>query len=160
MFSCNYSTDFYVKYKSERMIHTMETKNRIRELRKNMNLSQEGLAVILSTSQQAVSRMENGAYDIPTDLLVKMADSFNVTTDYILGRTDIKRDLSGQVRMNHEMDRYYDIVLRYQRLSDINRKTFRVMLERLEQAQDEQEKLVTGDLQRKEDEVDGEDSGM
>ena len=64
------------------MIHTMETKNRIRELRKSMNLSQEALATILCTSQQAVSRMENGAYDIPTDLLVKMADSFNVTTDY------------------------------------------------------------------------------
>ena len=138
----------------------METKNRIRELRKSMNLSQEALAAILCTSQQAVSRMENGAYDIPTDLLVKMADSFNVTTDYILGRTDIKRDLSSQLRMNHEMDRYYDIILRYQRLSDINRKTFRVMLERLEQAQDEQEKLVTGDLHRKEDDVDGEDSGM
>ncbi len=138
----------------------METRNRIRELRKNMNLSQEGLAAILCTSQQAVSRIENGAYDIPTDLLVKMADSFNVTTDYILGRSDIKRDLSGQIRMNHEMDRYYDIVLRYQRLSDINRKTFRVMLERLEQAQDEQEKLVTGDLHRKEDDVDGEDSSM
>ncbi len=138
----------------------METRNRIRELRKNMNLSQEGLAAILCTSQQAVSRIENGAYDIPTDLLVKMADSFNVTTDYILGRSDIKRDLSGQIRMNHEMDRYYDIVLRYQRLSDINRKTFRVMLERLEQAQDEQEKLVTGELHRKEDDVDGEDSSM
>ncbi|MDE7433312.1 MAG: helix-turn-helix domain-containing protein [Lachnospiraceae bacterium] len=138
----------------------METRNRIRELRKNMNLSQEGLAAILCTSQQAVSRIENGAYDIPTDLLVKMADSFNVTTDYILGRTDIKRDLSGQLRMNQEMDRYYDIVLRYQHLSDINRKTFRVMLERLEQAQDEQEKLVKGDLHRKEDDVDGEDSSM
>ncbi|MEH2960589.1 XRE family transcriptional regulator, partial [Candidatus Merdisoma sp. KK006] len=80
--------------------------------------------------------------------------------DYILGRTDIKRDLSSQLRMNHEMDRYYDIILRYQRLSDINRKTFRVMLERLEQAQDEQEKLVTGDLHRKENDVDGEDSSM
>ncbi len=138
----------------------METKNRIRELRKSMNLSQEALAAILCTSQQAVSRMENGAYDIPTDLLVKMADSFNVTTDYILGRTDIRRDLSGQLRMNHEMDRYYDIILRYQRLSDINRKTFRVMLERLEQAQDEQEKPVTGDLHRKEDDVHGKDSSM
>ncbi len=104
--------------------------------------------------------MENGAYNIPTDLLVKMADSFNVTTDYILGRTDIKRDLSGQIRMNQEMDRYYDIVLRYQRLSDINRKTFQVMLERLEQAQDEQEKLVKGDLNRKEDDADGKDSSM
>ena len=142
------------------MIHTMETKNRIRELRKSMNLSQETLAAILGTSQQAVSRMENGAYDIPTDLLVKMADSFNVTNDYILGRTDIKRDLSGQVRMNHEMDRYYDIVLRYQRLTDINKKTLMTMLERLEQAQGEQEKLVTGNLHRKEDDVDGEDSGM
>ena len=138
----------------------METKNRIRELRKSMNLSQEALAAILCTSQQAVSRMENGAYDIPTDLLVKMADSFNVTTDYILGRTDIRRDLSGQLRMNHEMDRYYDIILRYQRLSDINRKTFRVMLERLEQAQGEQEKLVTGDLHQKEDDVHGKDSSM
>lgn len=138
----------------------METKNRIRELRKNMNLSQEALAAILCTSQQAVSRMENGAYDIPTDLLVKMADSFNVTTDYILSRTDVRRDLSGQVRMNQEMDRYYDIVLRFQRLSDINRKTFRVVLERLEQAQDEQEKLAKGDLHRKEDDTDGEDSSM
>ncbi len=138
----------------------METKNRIRELRKSMNLSQEALAVILCTSQQAVSRMENSAYDIPGDLLVKMADTFNVTTDYILGRSDVKRDLSGHVRMNHEMDRYYDIVLRYQRLSDINRKTFRVVLERLEQAQDEQEKLVKGDLHRKEDDANGKDSSM
>lgn len=104
--------------------------------------------------------METGAYNIPTDLLVKMADSFNVTTDYILGRTDIKRDLSGQIRMNQEMDRYYDIVLRYQRLSDINRKTLQVMLERLEQAQDEQEKLVKWDLNWKENDADGKDSSM
>ena len=51
----------------------METKNRIRELRKSMNLSQEGLASILCTSQQAVSRMENSVYDIPGDLLVNMS---------------------------------------------------------------------------------------
>lgn len=138
----------------------METKNRIRELRKNMNLSQDGLAAILGTTQQAVSRMEIGAYDIATDLLIKMSELFNVTTDYILSCSDIKRDLSGQVRMNHEMDRCYDIVLRYQRLTDINKKTLMAMLERLEQAQDEQEKLVTGELHRKEDDVDGEDSSM
>lgn len=138
----------------------METKNRIRELRKNMNLSQENLAAILGTTQQAVSRMEIGAYDIPTDLLIKMSELFNVTTDYILACSDIKRDLSGQVRMNHEMDKYYDIVLRYQRLTDINKKTMMAMLERLEQAQGEQEKLVTGELYRKEDDADGEDSSM
>ncbi|MDE5823548.1 MAG: helix-turn-helix transcriptional regulator [Lachnospiraceae bacterium] len=138
----------------------METKNRIRELRKNLNLSQDGLAAILGTTQQAVSRMEIGSYDIPADLLVKMSVSFNVTTDYILGCSDIKRDLNRQVRMNHEMDRYYDIVLRYQRLTDINKKTLMALLERLEQAQDEQEKLVQRDSHQKEDDVNAEDSDM
>ncbi|MCH5248348.1 MAG: helix-turn-helix transcriptional regulator [Lachnospiraceae bacterium] len=139
----------------------MESKNRIRELRKNLNLSQEGLAAILGTTQQAVSRMEIGAYDIPTDLLIKMSKICNVTTDYILSCSDIKRDLSGQVRMNHEMDRYYDIVLRYQHLTDINQKTLMALLERLEQAQNEQEKLGQWyNAHRKEDDRNAEDSSM
>lgn len=138
----------------------METRNRIRELRKNLNLSQEGLAAILGATQQAVSRIETGSHDIPTDLLVKMSETFNVTTDYILGCSDIKRDLSGQVRMNHEMDRYYDIVLRFRRLTDSNKKTMMALLERLEQAQNEQEKPVQGDQRRKEDDGDAEDSSV
>lgn len=138
----------------------METRNRIRELRKNLNLSQEGLAAILGATQQAVSRIETGSYDIPTDLLVKMSETFNVTTDYILGCSDIKRDLSGQVRMNHEMDRYYDIVLRFRRLTDSNKKTMMALLERLEQAQNEQEKPIQGDQRRKEDDGDAEDSSV
>lgn len=130
----------------------MQTRNNILELRKNMNLSQGSIAAILGTTQQVVSRMENGAYNIPSDLLVKMSELFNVTTDYILGCSDIKHDLSGQVRMNHEMDRYYDIVIRFQHLTVSNQKTFLVLLERLEQAQNEQEKLVTRDLHKKQDE--------
>lgn len=138
----------------------METNNRIRELRKNLNLSQEGLAAIIGTTQQAVSRMEIGAYDIPTDLLIEMSKIFNVTTDYILCCSDVKRDLSGQVRMNHEMDKYYDIVLRYQRLTDVNQKTLMALMERLEQAQNEQEKLVPGNSHRKENDGNAEDSNM
>ena len=41
--------------------------NRIRELRKRFDLSQEALAKEIGTTQQAVSRMENNAYDIPSD---------------------------------------------------------------------------------------------
>ena len=124
------------------------------------NLSQEGLAAIIGTTQQAVSRMEIGAYDIPTDLLIELSKIFNVTTDYILCCSDVKRDLSGQVRMNHEMDKYYDIVLRYQRLTDINQKTLMALMERLEQAQNEQEKLVPGNSHRKENDGNAEDSNM
>lgn len=111
--------------------------NRIRELRKNLGLSQEALAEKIGTTQQAVSRMENNAYDIPSDILIEISNQFNVTTDYILGISDVKRDYNGQYRMNQEMDRCYDIVLRYQNLSEINQKTFRYILERLEQAQKE-----------------------
>lgn len=68
-----------------------------------------------------------------------MARYFNVTTDYILGLSDIKRDLSGQIRMNQEMDQCYDIVLRYNNLTDTNKKTLQCLLKRLEQAQLEEE---------------------
>lgn len=122
------------------------TKNRIRELRKNLNMSQEALAEIISTTQQAVSRMENHAYDIPSDSLIKMANFFNVTTDYLLGISDVKRDYNGQYRMNQEIDKCYDIVLRYQRLSDINQKTLRCLLDRLEQAQKENSEAFTKEV--------------
>ena len=102
--------------------------NRIRELRKSASISQETLAKAIHTTQQAVSRMENHAYDIPSESLIEMSKYFNVTTDYILGISDTKRDYNGQYRMNQEMDKCYDIVQRYQRLSETNQKTLRCIL--------------------------------
>ena len=122
------------------------TENRIRELRKSHNMSQEALGTIINTTQQAVSKMEKDICFISTDLLISMAEYFNVTTDYILGLSDIKRDLSGQFRMNQEMDQCYDIVLRYRNLSDINQKTLRCVLKRLEQAQLEEIELCTKEV--------------
>ena len=138
----------------------MAIRNRIRELRKNLNLSQIGLSLILGTTQQTVSRMEISG-DIPTDLLIKMSRFFNATTDYILGISEYKRDLSGQLRMNHEMDMYYDIILRYQQLSTVNRRTLLVILDRLEQAQYEQstDRKESDDVQ-KGDTKDDEDSSV
>lgn len=101
-------------------------------------MSQEALGTIISTTQQAVSKMEKDTCSISTDLLISMAGYFNVTTDYILGLSDIKRDLSGQIRMNQEMDQCYDIVLRYNNLTETNKKTLRCLLKRLEQAQIEE----------------------
>lgn len=119
------------------------TGNRIRELRKSHNMSQEALGTIINTTQQAVSKMEKDTCSISTDLLISMAAYFNVTTDYILGLSDIKRDLRGQIRMNQEMDQCYDIVLRYQNLTNINQKTLCFVLKRLEQAQMEEQGVYT-----------------
>ncbi len=100
-----------------------------------MSISQEALAEVIHTTQQAVSRMENHAYDIPSESLIEMAKYFNVTADYILGVSDTKRDYNGQYRMNQEMDKCYDIVQRYQDYLKPTKKHFCCILERLEQAQ-------------------------
>ena len=61
---------------------------RIRDMREDMDLSQKQVAEALSVTQQAYSNYELGIRDIPTDILIKMADFFGTTTDYILNRTN------------------------------------------------------------------------
>ena len=63
---------------------------RIRDLREDMDLSQSEVARALSVTQQAYSNYELGLRDIPTDILIKMADFFGTSTDYLLNRIDKK----------------------------------------------------------------------
>ena len=62
--------------------------NRIKELRKKENLNQTNLAHRIGVSQSALSYWERGDYEPDNDTLIKLADIFNVTIDYLLGRTD------------------------------------------------------------------------
>lgn len=60
---------------------------RLTELRKSrQGLTQEKLANILGVTQQAVGRWEKGLNKPDNDILVKLADYYHVSTDYILGR--------------------------------------------------------------------------
>lgn len=68
--------------------------NRIRELREDKDLLQKHLADYLHCSQVAYSRYELGTRDIPTQTLIKLAKFHNVSTDYLLGLTDIKTPYS------------------------------------------------------------------
>lgn len=61
---------------------------RIRGLREERNLTQTQLANHLHISQTTYSRYENGRLDIPSEILLQLADFYHVTTDYILGRSD------------------------------------------------------------------------
>lgn len=62
---------------------------RIRNLREDKDLTQKQMAEILNCSQQVYSNYELGQRDVPTDVLIKLADFHNTSTDYILGRTKI-----------------------------------------------------------------------
>ena len=63
---------------------------RIRDLREDKDLTQQKMGEILSCSQRVYSNYERGELDIPTEILVKLADFHNVSVDYILNRTDKK----------------------------------------------------------------------
>jgi transcriptional regulator with XRE-family HTH domain len=45
---------------------------------------------MLGMSQTGYSKYETGENDIPTSILIKLADFYNVSTDYLLNRTDNK----------------------------------------------------------------------
>lgn len=61
---------------------------RIRDLREDNDYTQTYIAKKLNITQQQYSLYESGRRDIPTALLIALADIYNTTTDYILGRTD------------------------------------------------------------------------
>ena len=58
---------------------------KIRQLRRNFNLSQVDLAAKLGVTKQCVSNWENDNILPSIDMLVKLAKFFNVSTDYLLG---------------------------------------------------------------------------
>lgn len=61
---------------------------RLRSLRGTVNLSQAKLAQALGLKQSAVNRYENDQSDPPYETLLRYADFFDVSLDYIFGRTD------------------------------------------------------------------------
>lgn len=63
---------------------------RLRNLREDCNLTQRELAEILNCSQRVYSNYERGDLDIPTEILIKLADYYNTSIDYLVGRTDKK----------------------------------------------------------------------
>ena len=61
---------------------------RIREMREDHDLTQNRLAEKLGMKQPQYFRYEQGYRDIPTDILIRLADIYNTSIDYLLGRTD------------------------------------------------------------------------
>lgn len=61
---------------------------RIRDLREDHDLTQSQLAAILHMPQPQYNRYEQGLRDIPTVVLIELADLYNTSTDFLLGRTN------------------------------------------------------------------------
>ena len=61
---------------------------RLKDLREDNDLAQKEIAAILQIDQRVYSNYETGKREIPTRLLIILADYYKTSTDYILGRTN------------------------------------------------------------------------
>ena len=69
---------------------------KLRELREEKGISQLKLAMDLNMNQNSISRYENGRREADYSTLIRFADYFDVSVDYLIGRTDIKTPFSNK----------------------------------------------------------------
>lgn len=64
---------------------------RLKDLREDNDLYQKEVAKVINTTQQHYCRIERGETEITADRIIKLAELYETSTDYILGRTNIKK---------------------------------------------------------------------
>jgi len=74
---------------------------RIRDLREDKDMTQKHVAKILNCSQQVYSNYELGQRDIPTQILVVLANLHNTSIDYLLNITDVSTPYPSKKRKIH-----------------------------------------------------------
>ena len=63
---------------------------RIQDLRTDADMSQKQLSEILHISQRSSSHYETGSRNIPVEMLIRLANYYDISVDYLVGRTDKK----------------------------------------------------------------------
>lgn len=119
--------------------------SRIKNLREKRGLIQEFLAAELGITQQMLSKYERDTSIIKVDVLKKLAGYFNVTTDYLLGLSDIKRDLSGQIRMNETLEEYYDLIEVYKKMDRYDQEMLWSIMQAIEKTNVKRKKDANND---------------
>jgi transcriptional regulator with XRE-family HTH domain len=84
--------------------------NRLRFLRTEKGESLEKIAKYLNVTIQTISNYETEKRDMTPDTILKLAEYFNTTTDYLLGKSDIRNpktdDLIGLAKIGFNMENY------------------------------------------------------
>ena len=64
---------------------------RLRDLREDRDLTQKEVAAVLGIDQRVYSNYETGKREIPARLVIKLAELYGTSTDYIFGRTAVRK---------------------------------------------------------------------
>jgi transcriptional regulator with XRE-family HTH domain len=86
---------------------------RLKQLRLEKSLTQIGLAKIFNTSHATINRYEKGVNEPDSETINKFADYFNVTADFLLGRTDDRNNIekvSEALQDDPELQAFWDML--------------------------------------------------
>lgn len=109
----------------------MQIMNRIKQLRVERNLSQQELGDEIGVAQQTISRLELENYLPPTDIVISLAIFFDVSIDYLLGYSECKERAEDLVDLDKISQRQCELIKKYNKLGDMNKKTLDILLDRL-----------------------------
>lgn len=104
---------------------------RIRELRKERKLHQSELAAKINVSQQTISRIETGDTTLPADILIDLANFFDVSIDYLLCQTDSRRSTDFQIEFNRILEDNYRLCKMFENLTPQNQNLIFCLIEQL-----------------------------
>lgn len=91
---------------------------RLKSLREEKNMNQQKIAMDLQISQASISKYEIGSAEPDISMIIRLAQYFNVSTDYLLGYSDIKKPLSKGDLTNDEVEH----LLTYRGLSHLQKE--------------------------------------
>lgn len=112
--------------------------HRLRDLKEDNDIKQSDVAKIINMSEKQYARYERGETDVPLQVAIKLSEYYNVSIDYIAGRTNDKRGLTRSELSDEETE----LIKKYRSLSESGKGK---IIERLdiilEQEQEQQEKI-------------------
>lgn len=95
----------------------------LKKLRTEKGISQQKLADILGTSQQAINKYENQNCEPDIDMLISMADYFGTTVDYLIGKDDSKYS------SDYLSSREWELLNWYRNIDDSRQEAFSAFID-------------------------------
>ncbi|NCB92002.1 MAG: XRE family transcriptional regulator [Clostridia bacterium] len=97
-------------------------RTRVKELRKQKNISQTTLATYVGCSQNTISKIEKGECDPKVSLVIEIADYFGVSIDYVLGNSEVKYSYESMSRYGKTSDMYIHYLAKIEKMTPAHRK--------------------------------------
>lgn len=108
----------------------MNNKNNLKQIRNSKNLLQTKVAMDLSITQETVSSYETGRVLPSSDMLIRLADYYNTSVDYLLGRTKYDMPID-RIKPNNISDKDFVILNKINNLSNDNKSKIEAYIDGL-----------------------------